>query len=922
MNHIYLIVLLLVLTIGHCQGAIKTWVGPPEENDWSVPSNWNPASTPTSVDDVRILDENNNTVVFSFESDVEFGSIILGSSTGPYTNGTLLFLGGFTTLGKINISSASLMYMGSFVDQTPYSYYTANLISVDKEAGLLIGNATVISQIYNYGSVLLDGRGLVAFIENSANIIFEENASYKSISFNNRNGSVELKAGVVLDLYGIENGDYSSFQKGSNLYASKGASLGIINETFYLAESNLDFNQASIYAHGVYMLIGHHSHFNMTGTYTNYDGDGGDSQFNAFESNATIVNATVHFNHSAFYLSDSQFNIFGTSDIYMIDSYILTLGTGGYLNIFGETIMRAYHSNITIDRILLLDENAKLYLSDSDLYVFGSSTTLAIATAGDSRLYLNDHSDLIVDGLFYMTNSSKVSSNLGQFFIQGYMVMQHFSMVELEDTECYLTGLIVLYDSSEMFFNNTYLYVNGSVGAFDNSTLNIDRSTLSIPGNLTLTSKFLSTDSIINVDEYFQSLGVYIGLNTDISVSGQFQSIGITIWQQTSLICNGTAKFDSQFFGEHVNITVQSGDLVFLENSNFTCTNCTISVLSGVFEYQQGTRLELFNTTLTNNGTVSSLGDVSLSPGSSITNTGLFTILSNIIANATTNNQTNHAEINNSGSINSQSNVTIDVLINNSGNFSIESNSSIYVQEFTQTDGGNLQLVGGGSITSYLNLNIRGGSVYGNGAINTSLDLNNNGQLGIKNRTSALEIYGNLTQSRNTTTVIRINTIDDFTKYKIIQSMELAGTLLVYMNKNLLGNDVNVTIISYNQTSSSGGDFGKIKVLTYDPENNDDEEEVECQAQPTKGGKNYSLLLQDCVSITSQNNRNKVIVGAVVGSIVGASVLVASYITYKKYLAKKLFQKKLNSLQVKMDANINSGLWIIGEYYSNNKRIE
>ncbi|EGG22519.1 putative transmembrane protein [Cavenderia fasciculata] len=876
------------------------WVGSPE-NDWNDPSNWSPVGIPIATDDVYIRDESNQTTVISV-GPVVFGSLIVGNSP-PNANETLLLAGGFSSDGAVYVTGAAMLFLGTLEDQ-PNSIYNADIIMVDTPSTLLIrdANVTVVDDIYNLGLIILDGNGNASSIDNTNSIKCETNSYYQmNTIFNRSNSTLLLKPGSSLYFTGVEQDDTTRFMDGSRLYGMAESGMKFENQSLYTDQAIIELNSSAIATENAYILIGDQTKFNMTGAYTTIFPPSSDSVFASSRSNATITDAIVGFDHTLFFLNNSRFNIFGSSDFYLKDSFILTMGDGGFLSLFESAKMNVHQSTIFIQNYLDLGDLANLNLYGSQIVIAENQDYYSFTASGNSSMTLSHQSSLTVNGIFFLTDYATIQSSVSDFSIKEHMYLQNDSIVQINLANFTVDGLLTIVDRAQLLFSSSIVYINGSAGAYDQSKLLLNTSILYVPGNFTLTSTFLSMNSIMIVNQYFQSAGLYYALETNLLVSGEFHSYGYAFFENTTLISNGTAKFDTAFYGKNANITVQSGDLVFLENSNFTCTNCTISVLAGVFEYQQGTRLELFNTTLTNNGTVSSLGDVSLSPGSSITNTGLFTILSNIIANATTNNETLPAEINNYGSINSQSNVTIDVLINNSGNFSIESNSSIYVQEFTQTDGGNLQLVGGGSITSYLNLNIQGGSVYGNGAINTSLDLNNNGQLGIKNITSELEIHGNLTQSGNSTTVIRINTIDDFTKYKINQTIEVAGTLLVYMNKNLLGNDVNVTIISYNQTSSSGGDFGKIKVLTYDPENNDDEEEVECQVQPTKGERNYSLLLQDCENSTAQSNRNKVIVGAVVGSIVGASVLVASYIAYKKYLAKKLFAKKLDRIQAEMN---------------------
>ncbi|KAN0044725.1 hypothetical protein ACTA71_006244 [Dictyostelium dimigraforme] len=558
------------------------------------------------------------------------------------------------------------------------------------------------------------------------------------------------------------------------------------------------------------------------------------------------------------------------------------------------------NSNIVINGDTTLKNQAKLYTTNTSISGYGN-----IVLNDNSKFSVFDSSQMSLLGDLVLNDNSKVSlmnkaevQLYGNFKMDGdssFFIYGPESIVYIyEEFNCSEKSQFIL-DSSSFFvlgdvsfkgntlFNSGYFKLS-KLATWDGDILGVD-STFIVDGSLIINSKTTKLqDSII----YSYS---------DLLINGEFEAYGTTVFIEdgNSILTNASyLKLD------HSIIIISKGNLIVHPDAY-------VNIQDSEF--------------LLDNGIVETLGNVYLNNKSSLKNqNGTYNLSSGIYYSNDTTIKTNNITLMNDGIFNIvKDNAIINVAFTNSGNDSIGqlniNNHTIYIYQFRNENGSELNL-NGGTLSSDNSIELNGGSIKGNGNLNSSI-IQTNGEFGSRTHVNNFNISGDFIQSNDSSSIIIIiiDSLDSFSTIDIGKLADISGIVIIKINENLLNNSrenqlsettttaktssmaassssssssrenspTTLKLVSFNNKTDNS--FGNIQFQTYDSNGNEkDLNKVPC-VEPKVSGTSFSLLIDVSDCDPSDNEINSLSVGAIVGIIIACavvSIIIMSIIHYRK----------------------------------------
>ncbi|KAF2075710.1 hypothetical protein CYY_002952 [Polysphondylium violaceum] len=630
------------------------------------------------------------------------------------------------------------------------------------------------------------------------------------------------------------------------------------------------------------------SHQNVTtfsNTYTSKD-----SRLIILNTKVAFLGQAYHLNkdYSAFNYSDVYFKHIYTNDSF-IDIYNSNIYYGGKVIYENSTGLRSRFSNHEYSNCIVSYSFGNAILS-----IEGNSTVTVNGTTNcfDNSSFIVK-SQLIVNKYFQLWNGSLLlfqKSNLPST-IAEVLFLRNNSIISLTDTTLIInpSGNLILNDVSSLYTERSNLIVHGSVAIFDHSWLTTNQSYLLVEGYFLCMNGVYDINSVYDIRSTFiMGGGLSSFMHSDIKVGGDLLvSDSIFHMSNSTLLVTNNIEVTNAIFLASGSITIEKGAFYF-GKGYLELARCKLLILGG---------------------TLTSGAEIQISPGSTFVNNGTVILISNIIpSNTTKPNELESLLVENSGNFTIHTQVSkIQVPVLNTGYFDLL-NNTVDFNRFTQ-DLGTLNL-NGSFVNSNESIVVNGGIILGKGTFNSTLN-NNGGQIGNRDNTlHKFDIMGDFNHESNSTFIITILSMDDYSNININNTASINGTIEVRISKDVINNISSDTpplnVINYGKLESKIG-FDQIKFSTFDPKEStstNDEPLDSCIAKSTYDEKSLSILFgQGCIN-------KKISAGAIAGIVVGcvAAVVLAGLtfhfkkrIRYSYIIAKDSLGEKMKKIIPKQD---------------------
>ncbi|EGG15268.1 hypothetical protein DFA_10102 [Cavenderia fasciculata] len=840
-------------------------------------SRWEPSGIP-SISDVISIASNNSIV--NVNSSTSIGSLVIGSLISPSnTTFNIQSPAHFTVASNVSVSFGSSMTMDASQLNTPF-------LNID---GLVSLKAS------NINSTLINIKGVMNTLEGASNIgsvnIYPNGLFSSTFSSIKVQGSFEVSGsvdGLYTDLVLEEALDRSTLLNQKSKIIMTESSI-ICNQTLTLKNGSsiqIDGN-SFFYSYYPTTLFGNSTIFS-----TNIG-------IISLVSNLTLFDQSiVRANSGGLELLDGDIMIHGRSGI--------IAGNGSYLSFENSIITMYDNATVTasnsqfniLNGTFTLHDRSYLLLRDSSSLLINSETETSFVTRDQSFCDIRGDSRVVLTGKMEMMDSSNIYLHYSSFLIINGTLKHHDnSFLNSIDSHSQVIGALYLDGNAKVVLNNSTLSLEGSMEMLEQSFIVMNNSaSLQVNGgSLSINSSISCKDSniIVNTGDLISSNGPITINNSIIETSGN----GRMIWNGVTNIKDSTIKSGSRLLsisgsivGENLTIIHSGTDFKVERNGQFICNHCTIHLATGAFTYDLNSTVILNKTIIfnLNSSSFNPLGQsIYTSIGSGISNSGIINLSSNILKlsnNSNNNNNNNSSNIdnlsepflnnteggqwtfksNNNNNNNNDNSSTIQVEIkfnNNQGQVSIGNSTIVVFITFNQSNG--TLFLNGGSMVSNEPIELHGGQLHGNGKINGTVD-NKAATLGQDNSYSRFTINGNYTQSSNGTLFIDINQNSN-SNVNITNETKLDGNLIVRIDRKVL-NGTEVVFLQSGQKIQ--GDFNKIKVLVYDPETGEEDDNPPCQYKAQKRENKYSMLVTMC-----QDEQSKIPVPIIIGVVMGITAI-------------------------------------------------
>ncbi|KYR02999.1 hypothetical protein DLAC_00487 [Tieghemostelium lacteum] len=862
---------------------------------WGVSTSWLPAQIPIFSDTVLI--KTNGDVCIA-ENDISFYKMEVGdtSDTTPPTAKTSLEVRGSV------IGQDVIVYVNgtlNFNTTTPTKTVFLNSIlifgTVNNFKTLNMTNGTIglINYFENKPGARVEfayplfSKNTGQFYNNAGSTYFRGLANNGTVLLQNSRSNVMDKVSIpsALDVLQYESGKISL----------ENATLDVTAQYFALADSSSLLVKGGSKFNFVYPGFSNTSYAQLylQGSseciFEDSQGILKGVQLNALENSIISLNkSSITSNFNILLRQNAEFHIINHSR-YTATYYI---GLAESSKLFSED------SSINlIDGMFGMFDTSFMELLNSNLTIQGQNpnVTSLVGLAGSAKLRILEGSIMNLNSYFICANSSEiVVSNSSFISVTKNLMMFNASRLFIED------GATLKIDSNVGITNQASIQTKGNAKILVNEILYVDQdgsfnfedTQVTITQSLIFASLITPswiTRSNINVDGTFLSLGHLGIVDSEISVSDNLTTaFDVVCNNSNTVIESGNFVIFNKFTSFNSSFTAKKGVLEIMPEGHFSCTKCVIDIQSGIFILGLGSNLSIVNTTFINSGgTVESKSPLKLSL-TGVTNQGQFILKSDITTVDI--NQTYIIENRGEFTINGPNSTTINIKFSNNGKLNIEQDSTF---EYLVQDNGTISL-NNFTISSSQVITVNAGSLQGNGQINGQVV--NKGNLGDSEKVNIIIIIGNLTQSESSSTVAYV-TDSENSHFNISENILLNGTLKIRIEDTI--SDTNQTKQIITSQSSNNSQFKKIEVVYYNKETKT--EYPPCKPIETEQTeKGLAVLLksgnppnQGCEGSKSKKSITvPLTVGLVVG-VVGLSALSAAVYVFKDRVGPRVLARSI-----------------------------
>ncbi|KAM9965543.1 hypothetical protein ACTFIW_005361 [Dictyostelium discoideum] len=640
----------------------------------------------------------------------------------------------------------------------------------------------------------------------------------------------------------------------------------------------------------------------------------------------TLKNTTISTNN---FIIGGFLNIYQKSNLFL-NCNKLEINNNGFINV-------GNNSKINLNGGLIMKDKSQIYLNNSNIEINGGDAMLmnqslfntmnnlnlfisgSLQLNDDSQFLLFDNNEMTINGDLILNGNSKLSVNdKSELSIYGDLKINGDSKFEITGMESIINIGNDFYSSINSKFLIEKSNFNSWGGVEFNGEINFNSCDFSSHKSTIFNSDIVG----IITDSVFKSHGS-LTINNNNNNKSSLRIQNSIIYSYDDLIING--EFQTNF----TTVYIEGGNTI-LQNSSYINLNDSIFIINkGNLIIHPNSFINLENSKIIlDNGIVKTLGNLYLNNNSTfeINQNGIYNLSSGgIYYTNDTNIKSNNITLKNNGIFNiDNDNVEINIsFINNgggnsngNGNGNGDSNGgsgsgdgsdsitqlninnhTIYIYEFRNENGSELNL-NGGTLSSDNSIQLNGGSIKGNGNINSTI-IQNSGEFGSSFSINNFNIIGNFIQSNDSSSkiIILIDSLNSFSTINISKLADINGIVIIKINENLLNNSNTSSSSSsssnektilkiVNFGSKSSNSFGNIKFATYDSKGNEKELSSSSPCVDARvSSTSFSVLIDVNDCFPNDNKVNSLSIGAIVGIVIACAIIaivIMSIIHYRE----------------------------------------